>query len=234
MKDLLFLAADVWLMFTTWFFGIKMLRTYGNHLLTLEWLVVAVSSTNFLLWALLGGDENSPMYHLAYALDAFSRSFGITLILVIGFLAVTHRWKPPLRVEIGATALAVTGAVILGPVHSDQLHHDALHLGVATFYVVTNLLTAVFLMYVARRLWQIGARTVAVWTALVTAAASFVAITYDFLPFSFDDENRTIFYTVALTTWGCQSVVYFFAYRALHEHNVSTTETAPRAMEVRA
>lgn len=235
MKDLLFLASDVWLMCTTWYFGIRMLRTYGNHLLTLEWLVVAVSSTNFLLWALLGGDESSPMYHLAYALDAFSRSFGITLILVLGLLTVTHRWKPPLWVEVGATGLAVTGALVLGPLHSDQLEYAPLPLAVATFYVVANLLTAVFLAYFARRLWRIGARSLAIWTAGVTAAASFVAITYDFFPFPFDDANRTIFYTVALTTWGAQAVVYFHAYRAMHEHNLATDgASAAQALEARA
>src|SRR3954447_10941601 len=132
MKDLLFLVSDVWLMATTWYFGIKMLRTYGNHLLTLEWLVVAVSSTNFLLWSLLGGDEDSPLYHLAYALDAFSRSFGITLVLVIGLLAVTHRWKPPVWVEVGVTALAITGALVFGRLHTDQLVHDRVHIALAT------------------------------------------------------------------------------------------------------
>lgn len=224
MKDLLFLASDVWLMATTWCFGIKMARTYGNHLLTLEWLVVAVSSTNFLLWSLLGGDESSPMYHLAYALDAFSRSFGITLILVLGLLSVTHRWKPPLWAEVGATALAISGALVFGRLHSDTLIHDGVHVSLAVFYVVANLLTAVFLAYVARRLWLIGARSLAIWTAVVTAAASFIAITYDFFPFSFDDANRTIFYTLALTVWGTQAVVYFYAYRALHDHNAAVAE----------
>lgn len=234
MRDLLFLLADLWLMATCWTFGFKMLRTYGNHLLTLEWFVVAVSSTNFLIWSLLGGDDRSPLYHLAYALDAFSRSFGITLILVIGLMAVTHGYKPPLWVEVGATALAITGAVALGRLHSDRLVHDTLHLSLATFYVVTNLLTAVFLAYFAWRLWRIGARPLALATAAVTAAASFVAITYDFFPFSFDDENRTIFYTLALTTWGAQAVVYFYAYRALHDHNAAAAAHPTQATEVPA
>jgi hypothetical protein len=215
-------------MCTCWYFGIRMFRDYGNHLLTLEWLVVAVSSTNFLAWSLLGGHKSSPLYDVAYALDAFSRSFGITLILVLGLLTVTHGYKPPLWVEVGATALAVTAALTLGRLHSDHLHHDPLHVGVATVYVVTNLLAAVFLAYFAKRLWDIGARSLATWTALVTAAASFIAITYDFFPFSFDDKNRTIFYTLALTVWGGQAVVYFFAYRAMHDHNVASEKRSAR------
>jgi hypothetical protein len=227
MKDLLFLLSDLWLMATTWYLGIKMLRTYGNHLLTLEYLVVAVSSTNFLLWALLGGDEDSPMYHLAYALDAFSRSFGITLILVLGLLAVTHRWKPPLWVEVGATALAVAGALVLGRMHSVVLDHDDTRaLALAIFYVVTNLLTSAFLLYFAWRLLRIGATRLAVLTAAVTAVATYVALTYDFFPFSFDDANRTIFYTLALTTWGAQAVVYFYGYRAMHSDNEAAVATS--------
>ncbi len=234
MKDLFFLASDIWLMATTWYFGIRMLRTYGNHLLTLEWLVVAVSSTNFLLWALLGGSENSPMYHLAYTLDAFSRSLGVTLILVLGFLTVTHGWKPPVKVEIGVTALTAVLAVVLGQLHSDQLVYDPLHVGVAIFYVATNLLTAAFLAYVAVRVWRTGATGIAVLTALVTAAATYVALAYDFFPLSFDDENRTFFYTLALTVWGCQAVVYFHAYRALHDHNVAQAARTTHLMEARA
>jgi len=230
MKDLLFLAADLWLMATCWYFGIKIYRTYHNHLLTLEYLVVAVSSTNFLLWALLGGNESSPMYDLAYALDAFSRSFGITLILVIGLMRVTHRYRPPLWLEVGVTALAVAGAVLFGPIHSDTLDHDDTGaLSLAVFYVVTNLLTAAFLMYFAWRLWRIGAPQLTLLTAAVTALASYVALTYDFFPFSFDDENRTIFYTLALTTWGCQAVIYFFGYRALHDHDAQDAGVAETA-----
>src|SRR4051794_29732588 len=151
MKDLLFLASDIWLMATCWYFGIKLLRDYGNHLLGIEWLVVATSSTNFLVWSLLGGDEDSPLYHLAYVLDAFSGSFGITLILVLGLLRATHNYKPPLSVEIGAFALAAVSGALLGGLHDDHLHK-----GLATFYVVTNLLTAVFLAYFAKRLWEAG------------------------------------------------------------------------------
>lgn len=227
MKDLLFLASDLWLMATCWTFGIKMFRNFGNHLLTLEWLVVATSSTNFLIWSLLGGHTSSPLYDIAYALDAFSRSFGITLILVLGLLTVTHGWKPPLWVELGATALAVAGALTLGRLHNDHLVHDTLHLSVATFYVVTNLLTALFLAYFVTRLWRAGATGIAIWTGVVTAAATYVAITYDFFPFSFDDANRTIFYTIALTVWGAQAVVYYYAYRAMHDHNVATGSATP-------
>jgi hypothetical protein len=217
MKDILFLLSDVWLMATTWTFGFKMLRL-RNQLLALEYFVVAVSSTNFLAWSLLGGDESSPMYHLAYILDAFSRSFGFTLLLIVGLLAVTDGYKAPTKVKVGVVALTAVTAVILGPIHDDHLVHDTLHLSVATFYVLTNLITTVFLAYFTVKVWRTGATGLAVLTGLVTAAATYVAVTYDFFPFSFDDAYRTIFYTIALTVWGSQAITYYYAYKRLHDH----------------
>ncbi|WP_063060940.1 hypothetical protein [Nocardia sienata] len=72
----------------------------------------------------------------------------------------------------------------------------------------------------------------AIRAGAVTAAASTIAITYDFFPFSFDDENRTIFYTAALATWGAQWFVYYYAYRALYAHNVATDTESTRAAGV--
>jgi hypothetical protein len=71
--------------------------------------------------------------------------------------------------------------------------------------------------------WDAGAR----WTGLVTAAATTIAVVYDFFPFPFDDANRTFFYTAELATWGTQGFVYFFAYRALHDHDIEV-EPVPR------
>lgn len=224
MKDLAFLAADLWMIFAGLFFGWRFIRRYNNYLLGLEWLIVGLSGCNFLVWSLLGADEGSPLYDLAYFLDAFSRSVGITLILVLGLLVVTHRYRPSLAVEVGVFALAIVAGLILRP-----LHGDSLHVGAASFYVVANLLTSAFLVYVATRLWRIGEQRLAVATLVVTAAAAAVALTYDFFPLPFDDANRTIFYTAALATWGTQGCIYYLAYRALHrngtDHHTRSTRT---------
>ncbi|MEV6443082.1 hypothetical protein [Amycolatopsis sp. NPDC051716] len=95
---------------------------------------------------------------------------------------------------------------------------------------MVNLVSAVFLAYFAKRLWDAGARWPAVWTGLVTAAGTTIAIAYDFFPFPFDDASRTFFYTAALATWGTQGFVYFLAYRVLHDHNVAAgTKTTQEA-----
>jgi hypothetical protein len=217
MKDLIFLMADIWLVVVGYVFGWKFIRNYGNYLLGLEWLVVGISASNFLIGSVLGATEGGIPYDISFFLDAFSRSVGFTLILVMGLMAVTHRYKPTVAVEIGVFGLAIGAALYLR-----KFHDETLHIVPATFYVVVNLLTAVFLAYLVKRLWDTGARGLAIWTALVTVAASIIAITYDFLPFPFDDQNRTFFYTAALATWGTQGFIYFLAYRALHVHNVGT------------
>lgn len=215
MKELLFALADAWMIFAGFYRGWKFIRRYGNYLLGLEWMIVATSGVNFLLWSLLGGDQRSFMFSVAVFLDAFSRSVGITLILVMGLMSVTHRYKPSVVVDVGVFGFATVAGLYL------QRFHDKFHAGPATFYVVVNALTTVFLAYFVWRLWKIGAKDAAISTALASAAGVAIAVTYDFFPIP-DDQYRTIFYTLALATWGTQLFVYFHGYRALHDHKVVT------------
>ena len=221
MQDLLFLVADLWMVVAGFFCGWRLLRRYNNYLLGVEWMIVATSGVNFLVWALLGADENDAQSSLVYFLDAFSRSVGITLILVLGLMKVTHRYKPSRGVDVAVFGVAIVAALFLRPFHGADLHTDRGAFWVSAFYVVVNLLTAAFLCYFVKRLWSAGARWPAVWTGLVTAAGTTIAITYDFFPLPFDDANRTIFYTAALATWGTQGFVYFRAYRALHDRDAA-------------
>ncbi|MFM9372988.1 transporter [Streptomyces sp. Da 82-17] len=223
-RDLLFLLADVWMITVGFTFGWKFIRNYGNYLLGLEWIIVATSGTNFLVYALLGADEDSPMYTAAHFLDAFSRSVGITLILVLGLMGVTHRYKPSKATDVGVFAFAAVVGLFL------QLFGEQLGLSLAIFYVVVNVLTTLFLVYFAKRLWAIGARGPAVVAGLATAAAFVIAATYDFVRIPGDDEARTLFYIAALSTWGFQMCAYYVGYRALHAHN----EAAGGAPEQRA
>lgn len=225
MKDLLFLLADLWMIYAGFYYGWKFIRHYGNYLLGLEWMIVATSGTNFMIWALTGGHDDSFLYSIAYFFDAFSRSIGITLILVMGLMRVTHRYKPGVTADVGVFALAIVTGLYL-----QQFRFPAFYIGPATFYVVVNVLTTIFLGYFVVRLWRIGARAWAVGATLVTIAGCVIAITYDFFPLPGDDAHRTIFYTAALATWGAQMFVYYFAYRAMHNHNV-VTGVAPGGQE---
>ncbi|MBW1595588.1 transporter [Streptomyces sp. JJ38] len=213
LRELFFLLADVWMIAAGFTFGWKFIRNYGNYLLGLEWIIVATSGSNFLVYALLGADEKSPMYTAAHFLDAFSRSVGITLILVLGLMGATHRYKPSKATDIGVFAFAAAVGLFL------QLFGEQLGLGMAVFYVVVNVLTSLFLVYFSKRLWAIGAKMPAIGAGLATAAAFVIAATYDFVSIPGDDEAHTLFYTAALSTWGFQMCMYYFAYRALHAHN---------------
>jgi hypothetical protein len=228
MKDVIFLAAAVWLAAVGYYVGWKFIRDYGNYLLGLESLVVGVSATNFLVGSLLGATEGGIAFDVSFFLDAFSRSVGFTLILVMGLMAVTHRYQPTIGVEVGVFGLAVAAAIFLR-----KFHDETLHVGPATFYLLANLLTTGFLAYFAKKVWDSGAQKLSIATGLITAAASVIAITYDFCPLPFDDQNRTFFYTAALVTWGAQGVIYFLAYRALHSHNVATGTSSSHREDLR-
>lgn len=228
MKSVLFLLADLWMIFAGYYYGWKFIARYRNYLLGLEWMIVATSGTNFLLWSLLGGDPGSPLYNIAYFFDAFSRAGGITLILVMGLARVTHGYKPGLAADIGVFALVTVAGLYL-----QQFRGPELHAGPATFFVIVNLLTTAFLGYFCWRLWRIGAKGLTVAVGVVTLAGTAVALLYDFFPIP-DDEHRTSFYILALATWGGQLFVYFLGYRALHDHNAAAERAASQVRAGRA
>ncbi|MEN0138029.1 MAG: transporter, partial [Rhodococcus sp. (in: high G+C Gram-positive bacteria)] len=88
-KESLFAVADLWMIAVGFTYGIKFIRNYKNYLLGIEWIIVATSGSNFLIYGLVKAGHDSPMYAAASFLDAFSRSVGITLILVLGLMKVT-------------------------------------------------------------------------------------------------------------------------------------------------
>ncbi|PWN02949.1 transporter [Nocardioides silvaticus] len=239
---LAFLIGDVVMIAGGYWAGWKFIKQYRNYLLGIEWFIIATSGVNFLIWALRFPEdkeagEASVQYDVAFFLDAFSRSVGITLLLVVGFLAVTHRHKSSKAVDVAIFAVGIGAGLYLGQPkfqdHVDDSGHHILYAGPATIYLVVNLLTLVFLVYLTKRLWDIGATKVAIATLLVSLAGTGIALTYDFFPFpaSVDPlQDRALFYALALTVWGLQLFTYLFAYRALHDHNVAAGP-APEADE---
>lgn len=215
MKEIMFIIADLWMIVACLYYGWQCIRQYRNYLLGLEMLVIGTSGTNFLLWSLLSGSEASLMYKAAYFLDAFSRSLGATLILILGMMAVTHRYRPGIRFDVAIFALAAVVAYCLRGFHGADLDTNHTAYWVAVFYVAMNVITTAFLALVVKRLWQANHKIRSLATAVITAVGAYVAVIYDFFPFSFDDESRTLFYTLALATWGTQAFIYYHAYAAL-------------------
>ena len=236
---LTFLLGDVVMIAGGYWAGWRFITRHRNYLLGIEWLIVATSGLNFLVWAFRFPEdkeagEASLQYSVAFFLDAFSRSVGITLLLVVGFLAVTHRHRSSKAVDLAIFAVGIGAGLYLGQPkfqdHVDDAGHHILYTGPATIYLVVNLLTLVFLAYLTKRLWQIGATRVAVATLLVSLAGTAIALGYDFFPFpsSIDPlEDRPLFYSLALTVWGLQLITYLFAYRALDEHNKAMDARVP-------
>lgn len=225
MIEIVFMIAVVWAIVVGFTYGIKFIRKHHNYLLGLEWIVVATSCTNFMVFAAINASHASPMYTAAAFLDAFSRSFGITLILVLGLMQVTHRFRPPLAVEVGAFALAgVGGFVFLG------YQESSFKLAAEIFLVVANVLTSCFLIYFCTRLWGIGEHKYAIWVGVATLCGFLIAITYDFFPIPEDDMlDRPLFYTLALATWGLQMFTYYRAYDAFDAHNECIDAQAVKA-----
>jgi hypothetical protein len=223
-RGALFALADLLMIFAGFTYGWKFIRNCGNYLLGIEWIIVATSGVNFLAYGILGLSQSSISFHVAIFFDAFSRSVGITLILVLGLMSVTHGYRPSRVVDIGVFALAGVTGVALTIYAFRTLSPETHHIGTAgaVFLVVVNLLTTVFLLYFAGRLWRLGARGHAARVVLVTIMATIIAVTYDVYDVPGDDANRTLFYIAALTTWGLQMIVYYYAYRAMHDRNQST------------
>ena len=212
----LLLTANVSMLSAGYYYGIKFIRRQHNHLLGIEWLVIGLSGTNVLFLAATGIVHSSFSYHLMVFFDAFSRSFGMTLVILLGMKAVTHGYRPSWVVEVGAVVAAVAVGL------NRALDVRPVELGWAIFYLLMNLAVALYMFAVALRLWRIGERRHAVWVFVATALGAFVAVIYDFFPIPGDDADHTLFYILAMSVWALMLVTYYHGYRALGEYTRST------------
>ncbi|MGF6888674.1 putative membrane protein [Nocardia sp. GAS34] len=209
----LLLAVDTWMALAGLYYGLQFIRRHRNYLLGIEWLVIGISGTNVLVLGLTGIDHSSVSYHLMVFFDAFSRSFGMTLVIVLGMMAVTRGYRASPVVE--ACAFGVASAVGLWR----AIDVRPVSLGWALFYLVLNLAVALFMVSVAGRLWRVGERRSAVWVFIATMLGAFIASIYDFVHIPGDDDNHTLFYIPALAVWAIMVMTYYHGYRALDDHN---------------
>ncbi|MEV6657293.1 hypothetical protein [Nocardia fluminea] len=221
MNDLamtLAVLADLCMLIAGFYYGVKLLRGTPNFLLALEWLVIGVSGANVLLLAATGVSHASVSYHLMVFFDAFSRSFGMTLLIVLGMMAVTHGYRPSWLVEAAAIAAGVAVGL------NRALDPRPVELGWSIFYLILNLAVAVFMFAFAARLWRIGDRRNAGWVSAATALGALVAVTYDFVHIPGDDADHTLFYIFAMSVWALMLVTYYHGYRALETSQRSTAD----------
>lgn len=204
LNSLGFLLADAAMVVAGCVYGWLFLRK-RNVLLGLEWLIVGLSGANFFLYFLTGSHA---VYSVSYFFDAFSRAFGFPLIATAGLMAVTHGYKPSARVDIGLFLVSFAGAVVLVAV-------DAVVPAKPWFYLATWTAYSIYLGYFSWRVLRAGERAHALALFLVMLAGQAIATVYDFYKIPGDDEEHTLFYVLALTTWACSLVVTYHAYCAL-------------------
>ncbi|WP_280211345.1 hypothetical protein [Nocardia cyriacigeorgica] len=225
-RMILVLLADLAMVGAGFYYGIRLLRGFRNFLLGLEWVVMAVSGVNVLYLAAINVDHESLSYHAMVFFDAFSRSFGMTVILVVGLMAVTHRYRPSWVVE----ALAIVAGIAVGL--NRALEPRPVEPSWAIFYLVMNLAAALFVfVYLVPKLWRGGDRGNATWVAVGAALGAYVAIIYDYFPIPGDDEEHTLFYIISLTIWALMIVTFSRGYLALERLNAraDARTSAPEA-----
>ncbi|MGB3697549.1 MAG: hypothetical protein WBA05_08960 [Gordonia sp. (in: high G+C Gram-positive bacteria)] len=224
----LVLTANLAMLAAGYVYGIRLLRRHHNFLLGFEWIVIAVSGTNVLLLAATGVSHDSLSYHVMVFLDAFTRSFGMTLIFVLGMMVVTHKY----RVGWVAEVAAIGAGVVVGL--NRTLDIRPVSLSWTAFYTVMNIGVAVFMLYVALRLLRIGETRHGVWVTISTLLGALIAVSYDFVRIPGDDADHTLFYSIAMAVWALMLVTYYHGYRVLEAAQRESSPSAPKNGAVNA
>lgn len=202
-KDVLALLTCVLLVVSGGIYGIKFLRR-GSFLLGLEWLIVAFSGTNLLIYLLT---QSHISYSISFFLDAFSRGFGIPIVTVLGLMAVTHGFRP----SVGKDALifAITFACTFVMINADFMVKPLPY-----FYVIMWAGYTVYLAYFISRLVMVGEYLHAFGVTVAAMLGLLVACIYDFYPIPGDD-TKVIFLSIALTSWSFMMIQLYYAFFAL-------------------
>jgi len=207
------LVTCVVLALSGWVYGAKFVRK-RNYLLGLEWWIVAFSASNFAMAMLTASEIN---YAITLFLDSFSRSFGMPVIAVLGFMALTHNYKPSVSSEIilFAAAFAGTFVVYLSDFFGEIRPY---------FYVIMWVIYSIYIFSFIVRLARVGESVHAVAVAVGAVAGLAVAVVYDFFPIPGDD-TRMVFMTLAFTTWSYGMIQLYYAYCALERANADKIRT---------
>jgi hypothetical protein len=202
-KDVVALLTCVLLISSGGIYGIKFLRK-GNVLLGLEWLIVAFSGSNLLIFLLT---QSQISYGISFFCDAFSRGFGIPIVTVLGLMAVTHNYKPSKLKD--AAIFTITFASTLVMIKADFMVKPLPY-----FYVAMWFAYSLYLAYFISRLVRAGERLHALGVTVAAVSGLIVACIYDFYPIPGDD-TKAIFLSIALVTWSYMMIQLYYAFFAL-------------------
>jgi len=217
LKIVLLLLATVLLLTTSFIYGLKFLKV-RNYLLGGEWLVVALSSANLLAHLLSGAQLP---YEISMFCDAFSRGFGIPVIAVAGLMAVTHHYEPSKLTDILFFVLSIAATAVF-------VSADFLAKLLPYFYLLMWTAFSIYLAYFAYRLMRVGKNLHAIGVIVALILGQAIALMEEFFKIP-GDEDKVIFFTLALTTWAYMGVQMYYSYFALERAEPSES---PRKSEV--
>lgn len=207
-KNLILSLACLLLATTAAIYGYKFLKK-RNYPLGFEWLIVAISATNLMLFYATGLEVG---YRISMFLDAFSRGFGVPFITVVGLMMVTHGYKPSKLVDIVVFVLAFAGTFVL-------ILSDFMVKPLPYFYVAMWTLFSIYLAYFAKKLLSVGETRHAIYVILALVLSQAIANIYDFYKIPGEETNIVFnFFVLALVTWSFLLAVLYHAYCALERN----------------
>lgn len=185
-------------------YGIKFCKI-RNYLIGIEWFLLAISSTNFMIYEL----NHSPInYAGVLFLDTFSRAFGLPIVTVAGLMILTHGYRPSIRADVFFFGLSCAGTLVILIEPMVQI--------LPYFLLFMWSLFSICLLYFAYKLFQFGENFHAFAMLMVAVSNQAIASMYDFYKIPGDETNIFLnFYTIALYVWTFLTVQTWYSYRAL-------------------
>lgn len=186
-------------------YGWKFLRK-GNYLLGVEWLILALSSSNAAVYFATGFP---PSLHIAHFFDAFSRAFGLPIVAVAGLMILTHRYRPSKRADVLYFVVSFAATYMM-------LNIPALGPALPYIYLIAWVVFSLYLAYFVMRLWNAGEMLQALALTVALTMSLVIACIYDFYKIPGEETNVFLnFFTIALFTWSYLTVQVYYAYCTL-------------------
>ncbi len=207
-RTILSLLSTLFMLFSVAFGMVKFYQK-GNLILSAEWGVMTLSLSNITMWIFTQWQWQ--MDFVMY-LDAFSRVAGMNLLVVFGFLAVTHSYKPSVLSDVVIfVGIGVLAAMLM---YVDFLDPFRPYVFFAVYFMFLP-----FLLMLAWELFSLGEKTLGMHMVVTSLLFTYIHSIADFYPIPGDATNLVYNYVfMALMVWGYGYLVIYFSYVALERH----------------
>jgi hypothetical protein len=141
----------------------------------------------------------------------------MNLLVVFGFLAVTHNYKSRVLEDfLIFLGIGTTAAILM---YVDFMEPIRPYIFFAVYFMFLP-----FLIMLTWKLFSMGERALGIHMAITTLLLTYIHSIADFYPIPGDATNLVYnFAFMALTFWAYGYLVIYFSYVALERHNVSST-----------